>query len=132
MKITSIDTAVLTVPTPKPMALQYPHHKLVVATLATDEGIRGLGYSPAFNGRGAEIRRPRLQVLQDEDPSPRPGGEREPRRGGEEGAGARRAHDGRRQPEPRCPRQRAAGEAAGGVRPPLVRGAGARRRLRWL
>src|SRR5438552_11294657 len=54
MKITSIDTAVLTVPTPKPMALQYPHHKLVVATLSTDEGIRGLGYSLVFNGGGAE------------------------------------------------------------------------------
>src|SRR5438094_5480746 len=54
MKITSIDTCLLTVPTPKPMALQYPHHKLVVAQFATDEGIRGLGYSLVFNGGGAE------------------------------------------------------------------------------
>src|SRR5258708_35616267 len=54
MKITSIDTTLLTVPTPKPMALQYPHHKLVVATISTDEGIRGLGYSLSFNGGGAE------------------------------------------------------------------------------
>jgi len=54
MKITSIDTAVLTVPTPKPMALQYPHHKMVVAQIATDEGLRGLGYSLVFNGGGAE------------------------------------------------------------------------------
>ena len=54
MKITAIDTCLLTVPTPKPMALQYPHHKLVVAQLATDEGIRGLGYSLVFNGGGAE------------------------------------------------------------------------------
>ena len=54
MKITSIDTCLLTVPTPKPMALQYPHHKLVIAQIATDEGIRGLGYSLAFNGGGAE------------------------------------------------------------------------------
>src|SRR5437763_16926757 len=54
MKITSIDTCLLTVPTPKPMALQYPHHKLVVAQFATDEGVRGLGYSLVFNGGGAE------------------------------------------------------------------------------
>jgi hypothetical protein len=31
MKITRIDSCVLTVPTPKPMALNYPHHKMVVA-----------------------------------------------------------------------------------------------------
>ena len=54
MKITAIDTCVLTVPTPKPMALNYPHHKLVVAEIATDEGVKGLGYSLAFNGGGAE------------------------------------------------------------------------------
>jgi L-alanine-DL-glutamate epimerase-like enolase superfamily enzyme len=54
MKITAIDTCVLTVPTPKPMALQYPHHKIVVAQISTDEGIRGLGYSLSFNGGGAE------------------------------------------------------------------------------
>ena len=54
MKITAIDTCLLTVPTPKPMALQYPEHKLVVAELATDEGLRGLGYSLVFNGGGAE------------------------------------------------------------------------------
>ncbi|HET7365947.1 MAG TPA: hypothetical protein VFJ70_20420, partial [Burkholderiales bacterium] len=54
MKITSIDTCLLAVPTPKPMALQYPEHKLVVAQLATDEGVRGLGYSLVFNGGGAE------------------------------------------------------------------------------
>src|SRR5437762_2461681 len=50
MKITAIDTALLTVPTPKPMALQYPHHKLVVAQISTDEGVKGLGYSLSFNG----------------------------------------------------------------------------------
>src|SRR2546422_10086608 len=55
MKITSIDTALLTVPTPKPMALQYPSHKLVIAQIATDEGVRGLGYSLVFNGGGAEV-----------------------------------------------------------------------------
>jgi len=54
MKITAIDTCLLTVPTPKPMALQYPHHKIVVADIATDAGLRGLGYSLAFNGGGAE------------------------------------------------------------------------------
>src|SRR5919206_604593 len=54
MKITAIDTALLTVPTPKPMALQYPQHKLVVAQIATDAGLRGLGYSLVFNGGGAE------------------------------------------------------------------------------
>jgi L-alanine-DL-glutamate epimerase-like enolase superfamily enzyme len=54
MKITAIDTCVLTVPTPKPMALNYPHHKIVVAEIATDEGVKGLGYSLAFNGGGAE------------------------------------------------------------------------------
>src|SRR5437763_6505225 len=54
MKITAIDTFLLTVPTPKPMALQYPAHKLVVAEIATDEGLRGLGYSLVFNGGGAE------------------------------------------------------------------------------
>ena len=54
MKITAIDTRLLTVPTPKPMALQYPEHKIVVAEIQTDEGLRGLGYSLVFNGGGAE------------------------------------------------------------------------------
>src|SRR5438270_3606680 len=54
MKITAIATCLLSVPTPKPMALQYPKHKLVVAEIATDEGLRGLGYSLVFNGGGAE------------------------------------------------------------------------------
>src|SRR5690349_21099740 len=54
MKITAIDTHLLTAPTPKPMALQYPEHKLVVARIATDEGLQGLGYSLVFNGAGAE------------------------------------------------------------------------------
>ena len=54
MKITAIDTCVLTVPTPKPMALEFPHHKLVVAEISTDEGLKGLGYSLVFGGGGAE------------------------------------------------------------------------------
>ncbi len=54
MKITAIETCLLTVPTPKPIALEFPFHKLVVADIATDEGLRGLGYSLVFGGGGAE------------------------------------------------------------------------------
>src|SRR3954471_556157 len=54
MKITSIETCVLTVPCSKQMALEFPHHKLTVAEIATDEGLRGLGYSLVFGGGGAE------------------------------------------------------------------------------
>ena len=54
MKITSVDSFVLTVPTPKPMALNYAQQKLVVAEISTDEGIAGLGYSLVFGGGGAE------------------------------------------------------------------------------
>ena len=73
MKITAIDSFVLTVPTPKPMALQYPQHKLVVADISTDEGIKGLGYSLVFGGGGAEAVHAYLEtrlkaVLLGEDP----------------------------------------------------------------
>ena len=54
MKISAIDSYVLTVPTPQPMARNYAHQKLVVADIATDEGLRGLGYSLVFGGAGAE------------------------------------------------------------------------------
>ena len=54
MKITAIDTCLLTVPTPRPISLEFPFHKLVVAEIATDEGIRGLGYSLVFGGGGGE------------------------------------------------------------------------------
>jgi D-arabinonate dehydratase len=54
MKIASIESFVLAVPTPKPMALQYPVQKLVCAEIATDEGLKGLGYSLVFGGGGAE------------------------------------------------------------------------------
>jgi len=54
MKITAVESFVLTVPTRKPIALEFPHHKLVVARIATDEGLAGLGYSLAFGGGGAE------------------------------------------------------------------------------
>ena len=54
MKITAIDTCVLNVPTPRPISLEFAHHKLVIADIATDEGVRGLGYSLVFGGGGAE------------------------------------------------------------------------------
>ena len=54
MKITAINTCVLTLPTSRQMALEFPHHKMVVAEIATDEGIAGLGYSMVFSGAGAE------------------------------------------------------------------------------
>ncbi len=54
MKITSIDSYVLTIPTPQPMARNYAVQKLVVADISTDEGVTGLGYSLVFGGGGAE------------------------------------------------------------------------------
>src|SRR2546423_11187785 len=54
MKIIAIESFVLAIPTPKPIALEFPQHKLVVAQIATDSGIHGLGYSLAFGGGGAE------------------------------------------------------------------------------
>jgi len=72
MKITGVGSFVLTVPTPKPMALQYPAHKLVCAEIVTDEGIQGLGYSLVFGGGGAESVHAYLErltpVLVGEDP----------------------------------------------------------------
>src|SRR5580765_4237512 len=73
MKITAIQSLVLTVPTPKPIALGYPQHKLVVAEISTDEGILGLGYSLVFGGGGAEAVQVYLEtrlkpVLLGEDP----------------------------------------------------------------
>ena len=54
MKITAIESCVLTVPCPLPMSLEFPHHKLVVAEIATDQGPKGLGYCLVFGGGGAE------------------------------------------------------------------------------
>jgi len=54
MKITAIESCILTVPTSRQMALEFAHHKLVIAQIATDEGLRGLGYSLVFGGGGAE------------------------------------------------------------------------------
>ncbi len=73
MKLTRIDTAVLRVPTAKPIALEFPEHKIVVATLHTDAGLSGLGYSLAFGGGGAEAIRVYLEtrlkpLLLGEDP----------------------------------------------------------------
>jgi L-alanine-DL-glutamate epimerase-like enolase superfamily enzyme len=73
MRITSIDSCVLTVPTPRPISLEFAHHKLVVADIATDEGLRGLGYSLVFGGGGAEAVLAYLDarlkpLLLDEDP----------------------------------------------------------------
>lgn len=54
MRISSIDSFILTVPSPKPMAQNYAQQKLVVADIFTDEGLKGLGYSLVFGGGGAE------------------------------------------------------------------------------
>jgi L-alanine-DL-glutamate epimerase-like enolase superfamily enzyme len=54
MKITSIESAVLRLPTAKPMALEFPDHRMVAAHIHTDEGLTGLGYTLAFAGGGAE------------------------------------------------------------------------------
>jgi L-alanine-DL-glutamate epimerase-like enolase superfamily enzyme len=73
MKITAIDTCLLAVPTPKPISLEFPFHKLVVAEIATDAGLKGLGYSLVFGGGGAEAVLAYLDtrlkpLLLDEDP----------------------------------------------------------------
>src|SRR5262245_10525336 len=54
MKIRAIDTTTLSVPTPVPIALEYPEHRLVVAMIHTDDGPSGLGYSLVFGAAGAE------------------------------------------------------------------------------
>ncbi|HEV8640822.1 MAG TPA: mandelate racemase/muconate lactonizing enzyme family protein [Methylomirabilota bacterium] len=73
MKITAIESFVLRVPTPHPIALEFAEHKLVVANIQTDEGLTGLGYSLAFGGGGAEAIQVYLEsrlkpVLLGEDP----------------------------------------------------------------
>jgi len=62
VKITAIDSYVLTIPTPQPMARSYAHQKLVVADIQTDEGVKGLGYSLVFGGGGAEAVHAYLQT----------------------------------------------------------------------
>jgi L-alanine-DL-glutamate epimerase-like enolase superfamily enzyme len=54
MKITAIDTFTLRIPTVKPIALDFPEHRLVVARIHTDAGLDGLGYSLVFGGAGSE------------------------------------------------------------------------------
>ena len=73
MKITAIDTCLLAVPTPEPISLEFPFHKLVVAEIATDAGLKGLGYSLVFGGGGGEAVLAYLDtrlkpLLLDEDP----------------------------------------------------------------
>src|SRR5512147_3112012 len=54
MRITAIDAFVLRVPTHRPIALEFPEHRVVVALVRTDADITGLGYSLVFGGGGAE------------------------------------------------------------------------------
>ena len=116
MKVTAVDTCVLTVPTPKPMALQYPQHKLVVAQIDTDQGIRGLGYSLVFGGGGAEAVHAYVERLKPaligEDPTyvELPVGKDVPRRHGDEEAGRRglRALRARHRPVGHRPAKRSA------------------------
>src|SRR5919204_5542355 len=54
MKISAIDTFTLRIPTVKPIALDLPEHRLVVARVHTDGAVDGLGYSLVFGGAGSE------------------------------------------------------------------------------
>jgi L-alanine-DL-glutamate epimerase-like enolase superfamily enzyme len=54
VKITAVESVVLSIPTPVPMAYEFPEHRLVAATIATDAGPAGLGYTLCFGGGGAE------------------------------------------------------------------------------
>src|SRR5215510_11560868 len=54
MKITAVDSVLLRIPTAKPIALSLPTHDLVVATIRTDEGVSGFGYSLVFGSGGSE------------------------------------------------------------------------------
>ncbi|OLE37242.1 MAG: hypothetical protein AUG00_08715 [Candidatus Rokubacteria bacterium 13_1_20CM_2_70_7] len=73
MKITAIESFLLRIPTPHPIALEFAEHKLVIANIQTDERLAGLGYSLAFGGGGAEAIQVYLEtrlkpVLLGEDP----------------------------------------------------------------
>src|SRR5215471_17584000 len=50
MKIVGVDTFTLRVPTVKPIALDLPEHRLVVARIHSDSGPEGLGYTLVFGG----------------------------------------------------------------------------------
>lgn len=62
MKVTAVDVATLRVPTPRPMSLAFPEHRIVVAHVRTDEGLTGLGYTLLFGGGGAEAVQAYLQA----------------------------------------------------------------------
>ncbi len=54
MKITAIEHFILSIPTPHPISLEFPEHRLVCAVIRTDQGLSGFGYSLVFGGGGAE------------------------------------------------------------------------------
>jgi len=62
MKITGIESLLLRVPTPRPIAFAHPEHKLVAAVIKTDEGLTGFGYSLVFGGGGAEAAQAYLEM----------------------------------------------------------------------
>jgi L-alanine-DL-glutamate epimerase-like enolase superfamily enzyme len=73
MKITGIESLLLRVPTPRPIAFALPEHKLVAAAINTDEGVTGFGYSLVFGAGGAEAAQVYLEtrlkpLLLGEDP----------------------------------------------------------------
>ena len=72
MKITSVDTFTLRIPTVKPIALDFPAHHLVVTRVHSDAGPEGLGYSLMFGGSGSEAveayARRLAELLVGEDP----------------------------------------------------------------
>jgi L-alanine-DL-glutamate epimerase-like enolase superfamily enzyme len=62
MKITTIESGLLRVPSPHPIALEFPEQKLVTATIQTDDGASGFGYSLVFGAAGAEAVQAYLQT----------------------------------------------------------------------
>ena len=73
MKITAVESFILRVPTPHPISLEFPEHRLVCAVIRTDEALAGFGYSLVFGGGGAEAVQAYLEarlkpVLIGEDP----------------------------------------------------------------
>jgi len=54
LKITAIDTCILTIPLQREMRKQFAHHRLVVAEISTDEGVTGLGTTLGFGGGNVE------------------------------------------------------------------------------
>ena len=62
MKITAIDTCILTIPMQREMRKQFAHHNLVVAEISTDEGVTGLGTTLGFGGGNVEAIRVYLET----------------------------------------------------------------------